>query len=77
MNPYRAQSRLESFMRGSGIRTGILAREAGVTPWNLFRIRKGRRSRNLSLRLAVALTRACARMLGRDVRLSDLFEVDD
>jgi transcriptional regulator with XRE-family HTH domain len=77
MNPYRAQTRLESFRRGNRITVRRLARESGVSRQHLYRLRKGKGSRNPSLRFAVALARAFARMLGRSVRLSDLFEVDD
>lgn len=56
------------------IKPAALAREARISRQHLLRLRKGIAAPSLTM--MVAIMRAAGAILGRAVRLSDLFDVD-
>jgi hypothetical protein len=66
-------TRLAEFMRANGIKPLALAREAGISRQHLLRMRKG--IAQPTIRIAALLRDACGRLVHRQLKLSDLFEV--
>ena len=71
----RRCTRLEAFLKGSGIKPAHLARESGYSRQHLLRLRLGRMEP--TRRCIAALVVAVRRLTGRRVRSSDLFDLGD
>lgn len=67
-------TRLESFLRSRGIRPAHLARESGYSRQHLLRIRLGRMEP--TRRCIAAISAACRRLSGENVRASELFDLE-
>lgn len=67
-------TRLESFLRSRGIKPAHLARESGYSRQHLLRIRLGRMEP--TRRCIAAISAACRRLSGENVRASDLFDLE-
>lgn len=61
-------------MRSRGIKPAHLARESGYSRQHLLRIRMGRM--DPTRRCIVAITAACRRLSGENVRASELFDLE-
>lgn len=68
-------SRLEQFIKSRGIKPAHLAKESGYSRQHLLRIRMGRMEP--TRRCIAAITAACRRLSGENVRASQLFELDE
>jgi predicted transcriptional regulator len=68
-------TRLESFIRANGIRTGKLAEWAGISRTHLLRLRHGKMEPKRSTMLALA--RAAGDWLGRRVRVAEMFDIGE
>jgi hypothetical protein len=67
-------TRLESFLRSRGIKPAHHARESGYSRQHLLRIRLGRMEP--TRRCIAAISAACRRLSGENVRASDLFDLE-
>jgi len=67
-------TRLESFLRSRGIKPAHLARESGYSRQHLLRIRLGRMEP--TRRCIAAISAACRRLSGENVRAADLFDLE-
>ena len=67
-------SKLDEFFGANKLKPSRVAREAGCSRQHLLRLRKGMASPTVTM--AVRLVLACTRMLGRDVALAELFEIE-
>ncbi len=67
-------TRLERFLTTRGIKPAHLARESGYSRQHLLRIRLGRM--DPTRRCMVAVTLACRRLSGEQVRATDLFDLE-
>lgn len=68
-------TRLEAFMRASGIKPGKLAEEACMSTYRLRRIRR-KGIKSLPIDDAMRIRDACGRLLGRFVYIAEVFEVE-
>lgn len=67
-------TKLERFLKSRGIRPAHLARESGYSRQHLLRIRVGRM--DPTRKCIAAITTACRRLSGENVRASDLFDLE-
>jgi transcriptional regulator with XRE-family HTH domain len=67
-------TRLESFLKGTGIRPSHLARDAGISRQHLMRLRRG--TSQPTLQMMIILATAARRILGRKVELRELFDIE-
>jgi transcriptional regulator with XRE-family HTH domain len=67
-------TRIESFLRGRGIRPSHLARDAGISRQHLMRLRRG--MSQPTLKMMIVLATAARRILGRTVEVSEMFDID-
>jgi hypothetical protein len=67
-------TKLDKFLRENKLKPSRVAYEAGCSRQHLLRLRKGIASATITM--AVRLVLACTRMLGRDVALAELFEIE-
>ncbi len=67
-------TKLERFLKTRGIRPAHLARESGYSRQHLLRIRVGRMEP--TRKCIAAITTACRRLSGENVRASDLFDLE-
>ena len=68
-------TRLEGFIKANSVGPSHLAREAGISRKHLFRLRMGYADPTRSMMVRIAL--GCSCILGRDVKVPDLFAVGD
>jgi transcriptional regulator with XRE-family HTH domain len=66
-------TRLESFLRGEGIRPSHLAHDAGISRQHLMRLRRG--TSQPTLKMMIVLATAARRILGRKVEVPELFDI--
>jgi hypothetical protein len=71
----RRTTRLEAFLKGSGIKPAHLARECGYSRQHFLRLRLGRMEP--TRRCIAAIVAACGRLTRRRVRATDLFDLGD
>jgi hypothetical protein len=69
------ETRLAKFIRENALKPAQIAREAGYSRQFLLRVRKG--IAEPTRPLMVAVRKACSRLLGREVRMSQLFNLGD
>ena len=67
-------TRLERFLKSRRIKPAHLARESGYSRQHLLRIRMGRMEP--TRRCIAAISAACRRLSGEQVRASDLFDLE-
>ncbi|MGZ5442065.1 MAG: helix-turn-helix domain-containing protein [Thermoanaerobaculia bacterium] len=67
-------TRLDTFLSTNELRPADVARESGVSRQHLLRLRTG--SAAPTITTAVRIRDACGRLLRRQVRLAELFEVE-
>lgn len=67
-------TRLERFLKSRGIKPAHLARESGYSRQHLLRIRLGRMEP--TRRCIAAITAACRRLSGENVRATELFDLE-
>lgn len=67
-------TRLESFLKTRGIRPAHVARESGYSRQHVLRVRMGRMEP--TRRCIAAITTACRRLSGENVRAVELFDLD-
>jgi DNA-binding phage protein len=66
---------LETFLQANKLKPGAVAREAGISRQQLYRIRTGIAA-DPSIFTAMRIRDACGRLLLRYVRLAEVFEVE-
>ncbi len=66
-------SRLQAFIEQTGLKPAGLARESSISRQHLLRLRKG--TADPTRAVMVAITSACGRLVGRQVSISELFDV--
>lgn len=67
-------TRLETFLKSRGIKPAHLARESGYSRQHLLRIRLGKMEP--TRRCIAAISAACRRLSGENVRASELFDLE-
>ncbi len=67
-------TRLESFLKGKGIRAAHLARDAGISRQHLMRLRRG--TSQPTLHMMIILATAARRILGRKVEVREMFDIE-